>query len=256
VNIGMLVSDTISDFRQRTLKPVIEDERFNIKVAIVDKRPKKSFKEKLIKNIKRGRGGYMIVMAFQKLFSKKSNQKSISTKEFCKRHNIDIIETKEPYSKETIEAIRAYNLDVLILVGGYGIIKEPLINLTPNGVLSYHHGDMRKYRGMPPAFWELYNGEKEIGVTLQKLDIGLDCGIPVVEKHIPIKPDDTLESLTKRLYRVSEDMLYKALIKIDSGKKLETIEEFGRVYTLPNLREWLIFNLKMYFRKISNVGKK
>lgn len=39
-------------------------------------------------------------------------------------------------------------------------------------MLSYHHGDMRRYRGQPPGFWELYNGEREIGVTVQRLAAG------------------------------------------------------------------------------------
>jgi methionyl-tRNA formyltransferase len=71
--------------------------------------------------------------------------------------------------------------DLLLLIGGFGIIKAPLLDLAPQGVLSYHHGDMREYRGQPPAFWELYNGEKPNRVTVQRLSPGIDCGQPIVE---------------------------------------------------------------------------
>ena len=62
-----------------------------------------------------------------------------------------------------MEAIARRTPDVLLRIGGFGIVKEPLLSLCRAGVLSYHHGDMRRYRGQPPAFWELYHGERSIG---------------------------------------------------------------------------------------------
>ncbi len=57
---------------------------------------------------------------------------------------------------------------------------------------------MRKYRGMPPIFWELYNNEQEIGITVQKLDTRLDARIPIVEKKITIDHNDSYKSLKKK----------------------------------------------------------
>lgn len=150
-------------------------------------------------------------MALQRIFLKKGL--SINTKEFCNKKEISVIETQEPYSLYTIENIKKYNLDLLILVGGFGIVKESLLKVTPIGVLSYHHGNMRKYRGMPPAFWELYNNEKEMGVTVQILSLGLDNGIPIEEKTIEIRKNDSLKSLQNRAYKQSVNMLYNALKK-------------------------------------------
>jgi methionyl-tRNA formyltransferase len=252
MDIGILVSSSISEFRDRTLQPIIEDDAFNIKVAIIDRHRGKTFKEKLIKNFKRGRGGYMIVMAFKKLFSKKSNTPDRDIEVYCKQHNIEIIETTNPYSKETLDAIKQYKLDTLLLVGGYGIVKESMINLVPQGILSYHHGNMRKYRGMPPAFWELYNNEKEMGMTLQRLSTGLDCGEPIVEKQIPIEKGVSFPALEHRLLEESIDMMYQAVQKIsDNHYQTQSIDKLGKVYTLPNLREWLLFTLKMFFRRFN-----
>jgi methionyl-tRNA formyltransferase len=73
-----------------------------------------------------------------------------------------------------IENIRKFKPDILLLIDGFGIIKEPLLKITPLGVLSYHHGNMQKYRGEPPAFLELYNNENEMGITVQILSSGLE----------------------------------------------------------------------------------
>lgn len=249
MNIGLLTSISLSEFRLNTLLPILGDNNFSIRVAIIDNRTKKSLKQKLKKNIKRGRGGYILIMAFQSVFSKKG--KSINTKEFCSNNGISVIETKTPYSAEIIESIKKYNLDLLILIGGYGIIKEPLLNVTPIGVLSYHHGNMRKYRGMPPALWELYNNEKEMGVTVQILSPGLDNGIPIEEKIIEIRKNDSLKRLQNRASEQSVNMLYRALKKM-SNKDFtpQRIDNFGKVYTLPNLRQWLILNIKLTWRRL------
>jgi len=249
MKIGILTKPVISEINLNVINTILEDKNFQISLAIIDCRPKLSFKNKILKNIKRGRGGYILIMFFNKLFFKK--EKSYNTIEICNSKGIDIIETSSPYSSETTSGIREYKLDVLLLINGYGIIKKELLTITPLGILSYHHGNMRKYRGMPPAFWELNNNEKEISVTVQKLETGLDSGIPIEEKTIRINKRDTLNSLTERIYSEGIDMMYKALIKLSGQEfKPDKIKSFGKVYTIPNLRQWLVLQIKILFRML------
>lgn len=249
MRIGLLAGKQMSDFVLNTLKSVLEDKNMEVALVIIDSRPKLTLKQKIKKNFKRGRGGYMLVMAVQSYFNKQLLSKD--TKLFCVENGLEFIETSNHYADETIKKIKSYRLDILVLTGGFGIIKKPLLEITPMGVLSFHHGNMRKYRGMPPAFWELYNNEREMGATIQLLSAGLDRGLPVEEITVPIMKKDTLKTLEKRAMQQSEVMLYKALQKIDSGQYVpEKIKEYGKVYTLPNLRQWLFFQLKLLYRKI------
>jgi folate-dependent phosphoribosylglycinamide formyltransferase PurN len=249
MKIGILTKPVISEINLKVINTILEDNNFQISLAIIDCRPPLSFKRKIFKNIKRGRGGYILIMFLNRLIVKKGV--SYNTLEICKSKGIDIIETSLPYSSETISGIRERELDVLLLINGYGIIKKELLEIAPMGVLSYHHGNMRKYRGMPPAFWELYHNEKEIGITVQKLGSGLDCGTPIVEKKIVIGKKETLSSLNKRIYSEGVEMMHDALIKLmDPDYKHEKIESFGKVYTLPNFRQWLILQIKILFRKM------
>ena len=103
------------------------------------------------------------------------------------------------------------------MIGGFGILKPPLLDLAPQGTLSYHHGDMRRYRGQPPAFWELYNGERSIGVTVQRLSPGIDCGQPIAERLFPIREDDTLRSLSNRIFAGSADMMIEAVRRLQEA---------------------------------------
>jgi methionyl-tRNA formyltransferase len=250
MKIGLLAGNRLSDFRISTLKSILEDQSFSISLAIIDSRPEKSIRQKLLKNLKRGRGGYILVMAFNHYFGRK--EKSVHIKSFCQTHGIDVIETLNPYSPATLAQIKQYQLDVLILTGGFGIVRDPLISITPLGILSYHHGDMRKYRGMPPAMWELYNNEPEMGLTVQLIAPGLDCGIPVEEKTIKIHRNDNLRKLRKRAFQESAHMMHQALLNLANPNFVPTrIEQFGQVYTLPNLSQWLLLQLKIGWRKLN-----
>lgn len=249
MKIGLLTSTGLSEFRLNSLMPVLKDNAFSIELAIIDCSPKKSIFQKFKKNLKKGRGGYVVIMAFQKLFQKKKNV--VGTEKFCEENGIDIYKTIDIYSSESISKISESHLDILLLIDAIGIIKEPLLSLTPFGILSYHHGNMRKYRGQPPALWELYNNEKEMGITVQILSSGLDRGIAVEEKTIAIRKTDTLKKLHTRAMSESINTMYEALKKLNTpGFIPSKIDSYGKVYTIPNLRQWILFNLKILCRRI------
>jgi folate-dependent phosphoribosylglycinamide formyltransferase PurN len=249
LKIGILTGTSINSFGQKILEPVLNDRSMSVVVALSDCRPKKTLRQKIRKNFRRRRGGYMLVMALNRLFEQ--DDATLSAGLFCKQHAIQCIETDQPYDLKTIGLLKQFNPDILILIGGFGIVKEPLLSLAPLGILSYHHGNMRKYRGMPPAFWELYNNEKEMGVTVQILQAGLDCGIPVVEKTIEIHRSDNQTSLTGRAMKESEEMLYLSIKKLQDEHVLPApVEQPGKIYTLPNLRQWVMLQMKLLARKI------
>lgn len=90
-----------------------------------------------------------------------------------------------------------------------------------------------------------------MGVTVQILVNGIDCGTPVVEKKIRIEPDDDLKSLHKKAYEAGDGMTYDALKRISDPNYIpDIIDNFGNVYTLPNFRQYLLFNCKMLRREI------
>jgi hypothetical protein len=76
-----------------------------------------------------------------------------SLNEISERTGIPFLIANDPYSTSTVNKIREKGLDVLLFISGFGIIKELLLNSKPLGILSYHHGDVRRYRGQPSAFW-------------------------------------------------------------------------------------------------------
>jgi folate-dependent phosphoribosylglycinamide formyltransferase PurN len=251
MRIGLLTGKSLNSFHQECIDHISKNSSIEIGLFLIDGRKGLSKRQKLLKNWRRGRGGYMVIMFFQRNFAKRNFAKSVAS--FCESRGYQYCVTPDPYAVQTLDLLETQKLDVLVLLSGYGIIKQPLLRIPRMGILSYHHGDMRKYRGMPPAFWELYFNEKEMGVTVQLLSEGLDKGVPVLEKSIEICPGDTWGELKSRAMDQSVHMMSVALERLmDDNFKAEVIQNFGRIYTLPNFRQWLIFQFKIFFRRLFN----
>jgi folate-dependent phosphoribosylglycinamide formyltransferase PurN len=249
MRVFILAPPALNQFEQSVLAPFTAGKTHTACGCAIDVRPGKPLLKRLFDNLRRGRGGYVLVMALKLVVRERGG--STPTRDFCERHGVPVLETTAPFSAETAEAIRAQSPDVLVLVGGFGIVRSPLLELAPYGVLSYHHGDMRRYRGQPPAFWELYHGEREMGVTVQRLSEHLDAGEPIVECRVEIRPNDTLRALYSRAMEASVPMLYQAVETVAKPEfRSQTIDSLGPLYTLPNLRQWLVLNAKIVGRRL------
>ncbi len=80
------------------------------------------------------------------------------------------------FAPADVAAIHARDLD-FILRFGFNIIRGEILQAARYGVWSYHHGDERLYRGGPPGFWEIANGDVTTGAILQRLTDRLDGGV-------------------------------------------------------------------------------
>ena len=238
VKIIILCGESLPVFQQKVIQSILCESRIIVSAILIDSRPGASFIRRFKKNLKRGRGGYMLIMFFNHLRNNK--EPVIGTRDFFSQRGIPCIETLNPYSKETVDSITPFSADLMVLLGGFGIVKEPLLSAVPEGILSYHHGDMRKYRGQPAGFWELYHGEKEMGVTVQKIAAGLDKGTPIKEISVPILNTDDETGLYLRAKDLSVDMMRQAVLAVqEPDYQPKTIQRYGPVYTIPNLRQYL-----------------
>lgn len=88
------------------------------------------------------------------------------------------------FHDDDFDAINDFDLD-FILRFGFGIIRGDILNLPRYGVWSFHHNDIRKYRGGPPCFWGIYNSDEVTGAVLQRLTDDLDSGIILRQGFFP-----------------------------------------------------------------------
>jgi hypothetical protein len=130
---------------------------------------------------------------------------------------------------------------------GFGIVKDDALTAPTYGMLSYHHGDLRKYRGRPAGFHEFRNGEKTAGVTVQKLNESLDGGDIAAFTEVPIHDVISWSEALSRLYEASDGLLPEAVAKCVSDT-LETNPSRGDLYRMPTTRQTLEY-IREKFRR-------
>ncbi len=168
----------------------------------------------------------------------------------CAEKNIGILRIKDIHSPEGVDLIRSLDCDLLV-VCGTGILKKKVFDLPRIGTINLHQGQIQKYRGAPPGFWELWNNEKEAGVTIHFIDEGIDTGDIIIQKRIPIFEYDDLRSVEGKLEELSLFLYPEAIRLIIEGKhqRIPQRENKGKLYSFPTLFQSFRHYVKLKKRK-------
>jgi len=107
--------------------------------------------------------------------------------------------------------------DAIIVVGYGRIIPQWMIDLPKFGNINLHASWLPRYRGAAPIQWAIANGESQTGVTIMRIDAGLDTGDILLQDEEPILPDDTALTLAPRLGHTGAELMICALAGLANG---------------------------------------
>ena len=120
-------------------------------------------------------------------------------------------------SPTAADVLRGMNADLGIVIGTR-ILKRSTFAIPRMGCINVHKGKVPEYRGLPPGFWELYENQKEAGVTIHFVDDGLDTGDIVDEGCTAIHPKDSVETLQRKLDILAERLLLRSVTGLARGE--------------------------------------
>jgi hypothetical protein len=121
---------------------------------------------------------------------------------------------------------------------GFGLLRGEILTATEYGVLSYHHGDPREYRGGPAGFWEFMHDVPTAGMMVQTLQEDLDAGTVEAYDEVDISDCRSWGEVQERLYPNSTHLLAEAIENVQNpGIESLDIDEFGPVYHPPSAGE-------------------
>lgn len=104
------------------------------------------------------------------------------------------------------------------LVVDYGlIIPQAAMDSFELGILNSHFSLLPRWRGADPITWAVLEGDKTTGVTVMKIDAGMDTGEIITAAELPLAPDETTSSLTDKLIELSNKLLTEYVPKYMSG---------------------------------------
>lgn len=132
-------------------------------------------------------------------------------------HHIPLYQPKSLKAPETIEPIRAWNPDMIVVAAFGQILRPHLLNLPPHGCLNVHASLLPRWRGASPIHHAILAGDTETGITLMQMDVGLDTGPMYVQKAIAVHPDETAATLHDRLAELGAEMIGAYLDDILAG---------------------------------------
>lgn len=140
------------------------------------------------------------------------------TKVWALEHRVPCVQPTK-LNDGTFEAwLRGKAPDACPLVAYGRILKQPLLEVPTHGFINMHPSLLPKYRGPSPIQTAILNGDNMTGVTVMKLDPGMDTGPVLLQKEYPILPDDTTASLSERLGQEGAQMLAESLGLLASGR--------------------------------------
>jgi len=119
---------------------------------------------------------------------------------------------------EAVEQLASLKPDVIVACAFGQILRQPVLEVPPKGVLNVHPSLLPRHRGASPITAAILAGDEGTGVTIMLLDAGMDTGPILGQRAAPISPWDTSGSLGDKLSRVGAELLLEVLPRWLAGE--------------------------------------
>lgn len=139
-------------------------------------------------------------------------------KECAVKYNIPVFQPVKIKTKESVEELKKYEADIFVVAAFGQILSKEILDMPRLGCVNIHASLLPKYRGAAPINWCIIDGEKETGVTIMKMDVGLDTGDMLTKVVVPIEKKDTAGSLFDKLAVAGADLIVETLPKLEKGE--------------------------------------
>lgn len=127
------------------------------------------------------------------------------------------------YDQKTIKMLESYNVtprDGLVVLAGYfRILTDNFVDLYENRIMNIHPALLPAFPGLEPQKQALERGVKISGCTVHFANKEVDAGPIILQAHVPVRDDDTVESLSERILR-EEHRIYPEAIRLFTENKL------------------------------------
>ncbi|MBW1720924.1 MAG: methionyl-tRNA formyltransferase [Deltaproteobacteria bacterium] len=156
-------------------------------------------------------------------------------KEFALRHGLNVYQPEKVSEESFCSLIRGLAPDLIVVVAFGQILKRNLLEIPRCGVVNIHGSLLPAYRGPAPIQWVILNNEPRTGLTLMRMDEGLDTGPILFQREVPILPDETAGHLHDRLAALSGEFLVDSLRRMAENSVVETPQDEGKASYAPKI---------------------
>jgi methionyl-tRNA formyltransferase len=146
------------------------------------------------------------------------NLKPPAVKEAAIRLDLPIIQPEKLRQPETMDVLRAWAPDLIVVAAFGQILRPDVLDLPGFGCINIHGSLLPRGRGAAPIQAAILAGDNETGITIMKMDPGVDTGPILSQRSIPILAEDTAGTLFGKLATIGADLLLETLPRYLSGE--------------------------------------
>jgi len=159
-------------------------------------------------------------------------------KELALEQGLPLLQPAKLKLPESVEWVRDLKPDLLVLAFVTQFAPLEMIKSATHGGINYHPSLLPKYRGGSAINWAVISGERETGVTIHKIDDGVDTGPVILQEKVDISPEDTVKSLYfEKLYPLGIKLIARAVALIREGKTRPIPQDESKASFQPVIKE-------------------
>ena len=158
-----------------------------------------------------------------------------TVKTLAAKLGIKTYQPDDPNSAGSLDFLKQFPADLFVVVSYGCILKKSLLELPKLYPLNIHASLLPKYRGAAPINWAIINGEKETGISIIRMDQGMDSGDILLQKAIGINPEDDAETLREKLKNISAPAIIEAVDIIEKREEKFIKQDPDKISLAPKL---------------------
>lgn len=136
-------------------------------------------------------------------------------KQLAEQHSLPVFQPVNFKEDGALDTLTGLNADVMVVVAYGLLLPQPVLDAPRFGCINVHASLLPRWRGAAPIQRAIAAGDRETGITIMQMDIGLDTGDMLIKTHCPISTEDTGGSLHDKLLTQGGPALLEALIQIE-----------------------------------------
>lgn len=133
-------------------------------------------------------------------------------------YGIPVIQPEKLKDPGVFETLISWDPDFVVVVAFGQILRQNVLDLPKLGCINVHGSILPRWRGAAPIQASILHGDQETGITIMKMDKGIDTGEILTTKSIPIESNDNTLSLSKKLSDLGADLLDESIKKVLLGE--------------------------------------
>jgi methionyl-tRNA formyltransferase len=156
-------------------------------------------------------------------------------KRLALEEGIPVLQPEKARGEEFMAQLRELDPEVSVVVAYGQILRPEVLSLPPHGSVNIHGSLLPELRGAAPVHWAVIRGHEMTGVTIMRMEEGLDSGPILYQVSEPIRPDESMSDVALRLSEMGASALVDALAIMEGGMLTEQEQDHSRATYAPKV---------------------